>query len=293
MTRPSRLVLVAAAAFALSACNRSAGGSPPAGQVLTAVAATLTAAPTLPSAGQAPPALLPTATPPPTATPIITPSLAPTLSPTTGSTPTTTPLPLLPGDPRIGLNLTAPDYRDDFSNQLTWVGPSFPGAENVWADGRHRATDYATDSYIWWSTTLPDADAANVYVEVTAEVGDCTGKDAYGLAVRVWGEAFNSGYTLEFSCDGAYRIRDFQGGSVAVLLDWTPAPAIHLGPNAVNRLGFVARGPVLYAVANEILLSQVDGVDFMSGTYGLFASAEETPGLTVYFDDFALWRLNP
>jgi hypothetical protein len=293
MTRPANLLLLAAA-LALSACNRSAGGEPPADLVLTAVAATLTSAPTLHSAhDQTPPAFLPTATPPPSATAIISPSPTSTFTPTVGLTPTITPLPLLPGDPRIGLNLSAPDYRDDFSNQLTWVGPSFPGAENVWDDGRLRTTDYLTDSYIWWSTTSPDADAANVYAEVTAEIGDCAGKDGYGLAVRVRGDAFNSGYTLEFSCDGAYRIRDFQGGSVDVLLDWTPAAAIHPGPQAVNRMGLVARGPLLYAIANDILMGQVDGVDFMSGTYGLFASAEETPGLTIYFDDFALWRLNP
>jgi len=245
------------------------------------VAATLTAAPTLPSSP----------TSPPSATPIITPSLTPTDTATPGPSPSATLPELAPGDPRIGLNLSAPDFKDDFSIRYKWGEPSSDGATNVWEDGRYRTTDHLTDYYITWSTTL--LDVGNIYIEVTAEIGDCSGRDGYGVAARVSGDQLNNGYTLEFSCDGAYRIRKFIEGSVQVLLNWTPSEAILAGPNMENRMGFLADGGVLYAIANGEVLGQVENVGFASGTFGLFASAVNTPGLTTYFDDFYLWYLQP
>lgn len=286
MRRPAHFALLGLAAASLAACNRSAGGEPPAYLAFTSVAATLTAAPTLP-----PPVSPATRTPPPSATPISTSTPTDTPTPTLGPTPSATPPPLPPGDPRTGLNLASPHYQDDFSNRLTWIGPSSDAAENEFEDGRLRASDRRPDNYVWWSTTVPEADAGNLYAEVTAAIGNCTAKDGYGLAVRVGGPHLNSGYSLEFSCDGSYRIREFSAGFVRVLRDWTSSDAIHPGPNATNRLGFLARGQTLVAVANGQVIGQIDGAIFGVGTFGLFASADQSPEVTVYFDDFALWWL--
>lgn len=269
-----------AVGLALGACNRSAGEPPP-DLVATMVAATLTAAPTLQSSP----------TSPPTATPIITLSPTPTDTATPGPIPSATLPELAPGDPRIGLDLAAPAFKDDFSIRYKWGEPSSEGATNVWEDGRHRTTDHLTDHYITWSTTL--FDVGNIYIEVTAEIGDCSGRDGYGVAARVSGDQLNNGYTLEFSCDGAYRIRKFIEGSVQVLFNWTSAEAILAGPHIENRMGFLADGGLLYALANGEVLGQVEDGDFSSGTFGLFASAMNTPGLTTYFDDFYLWYLQP
>lgn len=288
MTRSRCPPLLMLAAVSLAACNRSAGGSPPAYLAFTSVAATLTAAPTLPAVGNPP-----TRTPPPSATPIFTSTTTPTTTPTLGPTPSATAFPLPPGDPRTGLNLSMPHYRDGFSNSLTWVGPSSAATENEFEDGRLRATDRLADSYVWWSTTVPDADAGNLYAEVTAEIGACSGKDGYGLAVRVGGPALNSGYSLEFSCDGSYRVREFSAGLVRTLVDWTTVDAIRPGPNTTNRMGFLARNQTLVAIANGVTIGEVNQAEYGVGTFGLFASAEDTPGVTVYFDDFALWYLPP
>lgn len=268
-------------ALLFSACNRPAG-EPPADTMATYVAATLTAAPTLP----------PSPTPPPTATAVLPPTDTPTATPTEGPSPTAPPPELPPDDPRFGLNLAAPHYVDDFNSQLTWFGPNFEGAINVWDDGRMRATDYLADFNIWWSTTIREIDGGNLYAEITAEIGACTGKDSYGFAVRVSGEQRNSGYTLEFSCDGHYRMRKFVAGSVQILSDWLPSDAIQSGPDSTNQMGILARGSTLYAVANGEVLEPVEDFDFFFGTYGIFASAIETPGVTVYFDDFRLWFIS-
>lgn len=236
---------------------------------------------------------LPSVTAPPSATNITTPTALITLTPTPELTITPTPPPLSPDDPRYGLNLAAPHYWDDFSSNLTWVGPNFDGAMNVWEDGRLRATDFLADKFLWWSTTIPDVDAGELYVEVTAEVGECSGKDAVGLAVRVEPENRDSGYTLELSCDGSYRIRKLLAGTVQNLLEWTPSDSILSGSEATNVLGFLARGTTLTVFANGEVLGSIEDNGFFKGNFGLFTDAASTPGLTVYFDDFKLWYINP
>ncbi len=236
---------------------------------------------------------LPSVTAPPSATNITTPTALITLTPTPELTITPTPPPLSPDDPRYGLNLAAPHYWDDFSSNLTWVGPNFDGAMNVWEDGRLRATDFLADKFLWWSTTIPDVDAGELYVEVTAEVGKCSGKDAIGLAVRVEPENRDSGYTLELSCDGSYRIRKLLAGTVQNLLEWTPSDSILSGSEATNVLGFLARGTTLTVFANGEVLGSIEDNGFFKGNFGLFTDAASTPGLTVYFDDFKLWYINP
>ena len=278
------LVLLPAAAAA--ACTRSAADLGP-DQIATQVAATLTAVASPPrSAG------LPTWTPPPSAT--IPPTPTQTQTPTATVGPSSTPtVPALPtDDPRYGLNLAAPDYTDDFSQNL-WFGFIDPtSATNVWSQGRFLATDHIADSFIWWSTSARSS--GDVYVEVTAEVGACSGKDGSGLALRVGGEGFDQGYSLEFACDGTYRIRKWASGQApAVLRDWTAGSDIRPGANAVNRMGFLASGSTLYAFANGKPLGGVQDDDYSSGIFGLFAAAAQTQDVEVTFDDFATWAIAP
>ncbi len=234
----------------------------------------------------------PSATSPPTATVPHTPTPSPTPTATVGPTLTATIPPLPTSDPRYGLNLAAPSYRDNFSSNLTWVGPNFEGALNVWDDDRLRATDYLPDTFLWWSTTKPELDAGNIYTEVAGEIGECSGKDSYGIAVRVDSENRNSGYAFEISCDGAYRLRKLFSGSIQTLIEWTPSVHIRSGANEINRLGFLADGSTLALFVNGDFLEEVDDFAFFSGNYGLYANAVETPGLTVYFDDFELWYIS-
>jgi len=276
------LFLIIVLGFTLAACTRPAK-EPPLDRTATMQAATLTAETALPDSR----------TPPPSASPIITPSAVPSETPPPSEGPSATAPELAPDDPRYGLNLASPDYHDNFTSQTTWSGPNFAGAVNMWDDGRHSATDNFADEYIWWSTTKDELDTGNLYAEITVEMGDCSGKDGYGFAVRVSGEMRNSGYTLEFTCDGSYRIRKLIVGSVVTLIDWTSSEQIQLGPNNVNRMGFLADGNQLYVFANGEVLDQFEDGDLVSGNFGLYANAANTPGLTVYFDDFSLWYLEP
>jgi hypothetical protein len=192
------------------------------------------------------------------------------------------------------LNLSAPDIRDDFSQPLWYIYSDPATANFAYENNRFSATDNLADGFLPWSTTAREA--ADLYVEVTAEVGSCSGKDGYGLGIRVGGQNFDQGYTLEISCDGSYRLRRFVSEELPViLLNWTPAAALVSGPQATNRIGLLAQGDQIHAFANGELLSTqaIEDDSYSSGILSLFASAAQTPGLNVHFDDLALWFLSP
>lgn len=236
--------------------------------------------------------VLPSPTLPPSATAPITPSATSPATDTPGLGTTSTAPVLATEDARFGLNLAAPDYWDNFSSTITWVGPNFEGAANLIRDGQLVATDYLADGFLWWSTTKPDINAGNVYIEVTAALSDCTGKDAAGLALRVEPNQLNSGYTFEASCDGHFRVRKLLSGSIRTLLDWQASEAINPGPEASNVLGFQAHGNLLTLFVNNARVAEVEDTAFIHGNYGLFADSAQTVGFTVRFSDFKLWYLS-
>ena len=283
MTRLSTVCLLLASVL-LAACNRAAQEPPP-NVLATQVASTLTAAPALPASVTPPPS--PTLLP--SATQAIPPTETPTETPTPGGSPSPTPPPLEPDDPRLGLNLAAPDYTDDFSTAYKWVGPDDPGsATNQVESERLTATDHKADGYIWWSTT--DQQAGDSYAEVNAAVGTCSGKDAAGFSVRVNGDGFDQAYALEFSCEGSFRLRRFVSDTAPeALIEWTASAEITKGPNVTNRMGLLARGSKLYIFANGKLVGQAEDASYASGTFGVYASAVDSATLTVTFDDFAAW----
>jgi len=273
-------------ALLLVSCNRPAAEPPP-NLLATSVAATLTAQPVILAT---PTHSAPTTTP--TEASLATPTETPTEIP--AASPTPSPIPLSPDDPRAGLNLSAPDLRDDFNQALWYVGSDEATASFAYSDGRFQVIDNLADGFLWWSTT--SREAADLYLEVTAEVGTCSGKDAYGFGVRVGGQNFDQGFTLEVSCDGAFRVRRFVSEQPPVLLlNWTPSAALVSGSQATNRIGLLARSDQIHAFANgELLAAQpIEDDSYSSGVLSLFASAAQTPGLTVYFDDLALWFITP
>ncbi|NIM95120.1 MAG: hypothetical protein GTO18_15595 [Anaerolineales bacterium] len=271
----SMIVIPATVLLLLNACTSDEALSSE-DRVATAVAETLTAQPS-----NSPP---PSPSPIPSATDIPLPTATETLTPTPGPSPTSTVPPLPTDDPRYGLNLAQPDYRDDFSNAFTWGTWVDETTSILIKDDRLEAIDYLADFYVWWTTTVPIG--ANVYVEVSTEIASCSGKDSAGLGLRI-NEA--NGYSIEVSCDGNYRIRRFSEGGVDDLLEWTPSEDIVQGANATNRLGFVAKGSELHAVVNNQVLGSVEDMILLSGTFALYTNAIETPGLTILYDDFALW----
>jgi len=280
VTRYARFIFAVLPVLALAACTRPALELPP-DRLATQAAATRTFVA----------AMVPSATPPPTATPIQTSTPQPTATATEAPIPTET-IPSYPEDDlRSGLEYNAPSVFDDFGERYRWGEPWYEGAYIYWQDEALHAVDHWTDNYVMWSTSL--LEARDFYVEINARIGECSGNDSYGIAGRINGDLVNSGYTLEFSCDGAFRFRKFVNGSVISLIDWIPDPAILAGSNQENRIGLLARGNRLAAYANDVYIGEITDPAFHSGLFGVFANALQTEDLTVVFDDFRLWYLTP
>lgn len=266
--------------MAIIVCGCTTGATASRSDLLeTAVAGTLTAEPT-----RTPP---PSATPPVTPTDVPPPTAPPTETPTPGPSPTPTPPVLSEDDPRFGLNLSTPYYKDDFSRDHVWGESITEVTTNLIRDDEFHALDHLVDNAVWWSSTLPSG--TNSLVEITARFGECSGKDAAGIGTRI-GEDLRSGYTLEISCDGHFRIRRFYLGTIKVLQDWTYSQEINQGEEATNRIGFVANGSFLSAFVNDEFLGTSEDFLFSGGTFSIFASAVETTDFLVIFDDFWLWH---
>ena len=304
VVRLSRAVLLLGTLVVLAACNRPAE-EPPANVLATSVSSTLTAQPVDEATNivTAMATAIEEKTPEPSGTPddksievTPTPMVELTEEPEFSPTPSNTPIPLEPGDPRLGLNLSDPETIDDFSERFTWFEFSDPeSATVVWDDGRLRVTDHVTDGILWWTTTAVVAEDA--YAEIMVQTSSCSGKDAYGMGIRVGGDNIDRGYTLEISCDGAWRVRKFIAFDEipAVLLNWTESDLINTGPDATNQIGFLADGDQLFVFINGVLLDPIaiEDSDYSSGVPSLFTNASQTTDLTVHFDDFRLWFLTP
>jgi hypothetical protein len=197
-------------------------------------------------------------------------------------------------DPRSILDLEHPDHVDYFDNPDAWFDYDTSGRAAYWvADGKLFGVDYEPDEiYTWWTNT--DTASGNVYAEVSATNGDCTGRDSLGIVIRVDRDASAGGYSLEVSCDGAYRFRLHQiGGDQVEFIEWTESDAVHTGPGATNRLGlwgYQARFR-LYVNGQEVAQYWDTEYHHSYGTFTLYTRASQTYDLTGTFDDFAYWNI--
>jgi hypothetical protein len=209
--------------------------------------------------------------------------------------PTTTPFTVSAEDIRSNLDLAHPSRSDGFDEPRTWYDYDTPGRAAYWvADGKLFGLDYEPEEvYVW--ETYTDTASGNVYAEVSATNGDCTGRDSMGMVIRVDRQAAAGGYSLEVSCDGAWRFRLHQiGGDQVDFIEWTDSDAIHAGPGATNRLGlwgYQARFR-LYINGEEVGEYWDTHYRHSYGTFGLYTRASQTYDLIGSFDDFAYWNID-
>ncbi len=223
-------------------------------------------------------------------------SEAPAVSPTVTLVPATatlTPLPsptLTADDIRQGLG--APTYTDAMTNGDAWPTGQDAYTSVTFRDGMMLLTAL-TETDGWRLTTYGPTN--NFYVEVTGRFEACSGSDHFGLFVRVPEKSpANRGYLLGISCDGKYRIAEWDGsikpdGNWTTHVYWTANPAIQAGAMQTNRVGVLAEGNRLTLYVNGVKMGQVEDSTFASGWMGLFIGADKTQNLTVQLDQFDLW----
>ena len=197
-------------------------------------------------------------------------------------------------DPRAMLDLAIPDHFDYFDRPDEWYDYDSEGfgAYSV-GDGTLYAKDYTPeDNAVYWSYNA--FSSGNTYAEINATNGDCIGKDAVGLVIRIDPSRTPSGYALETSCDGSWRfLHHRQGKHPEPLIDWTPSDVVNTGMDAVNRLGIWGYQGKFYLFVNGYPVGEFYDSNYYD-TYGVFAAyvqAAQTFELTAEFDDFAFWHI--
>jgi hypothetical protein len=130
------------------------------------------------------------------------------------------------------------------------------------------------------------------YLEMTATFRTCSGKDRYGMVSRMTkvGEGY-AGYFFGITCDGRYSLRIWDGEKFTTLVDWTESDFINSGPNAGNRIGFLAKGDLLAMYANGNLLREYQDNSYSAGKFGVFIGAASSANFKVRVDEIAEWDL--
>jgi hypothetical protein len=225
-----------------------------------------------------------TSTPiPDTPTPVPdTPTPTDTLTPT--QPPSATPTPVI-GDPK--LTLGTPTWRATF-DKSTWYLFSDPQSSFEIEDGKLVITAKQANNFETWSLSWPDLE--NFYIEVTVTTGSqCSSKDRYGMIVRA--PDTSHGYLFGISCDGAFRVRAWDGKAFTTLHEWETSDRIEKGPDQTNRLGVLANGEELSLYINGVLAAEIDDDTYPAGTFGLFIAANQTAGFTVEVSQVMYWNL--
>ena len=128
------------------------------------------------------------------------------------------------------------------------------------------------------------------YLEITARMGDhCSGIDRYGLIFRAPDPS--KGYIFEFSCDGRFRLYQWDGEEYTGIQGWKSSSLILSGPNKENRLGVMTNGSDVKLFANGKLLGEYTIDSYPEGRFGLVVGSTNTDNFKVMVDSASYWDL--
>lgn len=188
------------------------------------------------------------------------------------------------------LNLGSADWTDNFSSGSNWYLYNSDAVRFSIEDDdlRMRAKIAGSGDY-WILSNQPDLD--DFYLEAEFKMGSsCSGLDRYGLLVRA--PEANKGYVFNVSCNGQFRVYEWDGSNYNQLQGWTSAAAIQAGANASNKVGVWAEGDTLKLFINNILVAELDVDIYDEGQFGLLVGSTNTTNLDVFVERISYWHLD-
>jgi hypothetical protein len=188
------------------------------------------------------------------------------------------------------LDLGPADWTDNFDSGANWFGLNTDEVSFVFDDGMLRMRAKVADAGDFWGlSNRPDLE--NFFIQAVFETGDaCSGLDRYGLLVR--SPEPNAGYVFNVSCNGQFRIYEWDGENYNQLHGWTASTAIETGPNAENKVGVWADGNDIKLYINDILVAELDVDIYDEGQFGLLVGSVNTAPFDVYVDTISYWILD-
>jgi|WetSurMetagenome_2_1015567.scaffolds.fasta_scaffold149234_2 hypothetical protein len=221
----------------------------------------------------------------PSATSTATITSTSTLTPTSSSTPSFTPP---ASDP--ALTLGSPTWHDNFDNGQNWYLDDDGLIRLEVKDHKLNIIGTANTFYDTWRFA-PANLAPNYYLQMNAQIGDCSGMDRFGL---ILGSTESSTvYMFGVTCDGKYSFRFFDGGTkkYTQLISWTASGNVNAGSNNGNRLGVKVEGTHLAFYINGHYVGDKNVPAFAKGRCGIYVSSEKTANFHLSISDFAYWKI--
>lgn len=188
------------------------------------------------------------------------------------------------------LNLGTATWTDNMDTSANWYLLNTDNTQFTQGDGKLVMTAKSPSSGDEWGLSNKPA-LKDYYLQATFITGGtCSGLDHYGLLARVPDP--NSGYVLEFSCDGHYRLYKWDGKNYNALQEWHTTSNIHTGANQTNIMGIWMKGSTLRVYANGFKLAEFTDSTYNQGQFGLVIGSTDTNNLTINVDQVAYWDLS-
>ncbi|MFN2147123.1 MAG: family 16 glycoside hydrolase [Anaerolineales bacterium] len=185
--------------------------------------------------------------------------------------------------------LGTPTWTDNMDSSSRWYLVSTSGTTFKVEGGYLVMTAHDAGGLDEWGLAAV-SDQTDFALELTVKTGStCSGLDRYGVIFRAPDPT--QGYVFEFSCDGRFRLYEWDGETYTGLQNWKGSAAIVGGANQTNRMGLIARGDKVKLYANDQLLGEYDIPDYDSGRFGLVVGAKETAGFNAKVDTVKYWNL--
>jgi hypothetical protein len=101
----------------------------------------------------------------------------------------------------------------------------------------------------------------------------------------------SQGVIFTFSCDGRYRLYEWDGEKYTGIQEWHADSSIISGPDEVNRQGVMVVGDQVKLYANDRLLGEYTIDDYPQGRFGLVVGSSDTDNFKVMIDSVSFWNL--
>jgi len=184
-----------------------------------------------------------------------------------------------------GLRATEPLYRDEFAKSLDlWMTAERDFSSTAITDGGLHVKLAGGNT---GDAALALMTMGDFLLEVDAQQVAGKGDYAINLIYRMTAE--RDLYLFQVRGDGVYNLSKAVGGEPSVLLGPAPAASFDTAPDAVNRLGILAKGPQMAFLINGEVVAQVEDDAVAEGMFGLGASTEGGEGIEVVFDNLVVW----
>lgn len=186
-------------------------------------------------------------------------------------------------------SLGSPTWTDTMDSRGRWFLLSTDNTKFTIEGGYLVMNALEAGGYDEWGVAAGN-DQIDFYLELTVKTGGhCGGLDRYGVIFRVPDPS--EGYIFEFSCNGRFRLYEWDGENYTGLQNWKLDAAILAGPDKENRQGVMVVGDLVKLYANDQFLGEYTLEHYPEGRFGLVVGSTETDNLKVLIDKVKFWNL--